>query len=325
MKAYGVHFLGGVVFLSVCLTHAADPVVSNVRVSQQAGKKLVDIKYDVSDSDSANLMVSVAISTNDGTTYNVSTPSMSDGGSIKSIGVGVTPGLNRWVTWSAGADWDGMYSSKVRVKVTADDSTIPKGIAVAIVGVNGQPTTTAERVAIVALNTIPSGTVLHFTDCGWSNHYANAWHRLTEFHTGTLTASQDIVAGSVMEIGLNDINSGGDQVAIYQYEGDGTPTNNPEKCRFIYAINMDPSGEYNGWDLPPVPNNNMHSALYRGLTNGLSAVSIANCGYVNCYYTGTVVGTASGLLLSISNSNNWKVVSFGDICITNYRFSVIGN
>lgn len=41
----------------MCLAHAADPVVSNVRVSQKAGKKLVDIKYDVSDSDSVNLMV----------------------------------------------------------------------------------------------------------------------------------------------------------------------------------------------------------------------------------------------------------------------------
>ena len=53
------------------LVHAADPVVANVVSAQRAGTKLVDITFDVSDADSDQLVISVEISDNSGTTFAV--------------------------------------------------------------------------------------------------------------------------------------------------------------------------------------------------------------------------------------------------------------
>lgn len=107
---------------------AVAPVVSNIRASQRAGTKLVDIKYDVADADSGSLAISVAVSTNDGANYNLPATSFSDGASIKSIGSGVSPGNNRWVVWNAGADWNGQFSSLVRFSITASDYSAPTGM-----------------------------------------------------------------------------------------------------------------------------------------------------------------------------------------------------
>ena len=54
---------------------AAPPVVSNVRAAQRAGTKLVDIYYDLADSDSATLVIAVAVSTNGGAAYTLSAAS----------------------------------------------------------------------------------------------------------------------------------------------------------------------------------------------------------------------------------------------------------
>ena len=103
----------------------APPVVSNVRSAQRAGTKLVDIYYDLVDSDSATLAVSVAVSTDGGASYTLPATSFSGSG----WGSAVTPGLNKLITWNAGADWSGHYSANVRFRVTADDSPAPSGMA----------------------------------------------------------------------------------------------------------------------------------------------------------------------------------------------------
>jgi len=103
----------------------APPVVSNVRASQRSGTKLVDIYYDLADSDSATLAVSVAVSTDGGASYTLPATSFSGSG----WGSGVTPGLNKQITWNAGADWSGHYSANVRFRVTADDAVAPSGMA----------------------------------------------------------------------------------------------------------------------------------------------------------------------------------------------------
>jgi formylglycine-generating enzyme required for sulfatase activity len=100
-------------------------VVSNVRASQRSGTKLVDIYYDLADSDSATLAVSVAVSTNGGASYTLPATSFSGSG----WGSAVTPGSNKQITWNAGADWSGHYSANVRFRVTADDAVSPSGMA----------------------------------------------------------------------------------------------------------------------------------------------------------------------------------------------------
>ena len=111
--------------LSVFAAGAAAPVVSNVRAAQRAGTKLVDIYYDLADSDSATLAVSVAVSTNGGASYTLPATSFSGSG----WGGAVTPGLNKQIIWNAGSDLPAKLFANVRFRVTADDAAAPSGMA----------------------------------------------------------------------------------------------------------------------------------------------------------------------------------------------------
>jgi formylglycine-generating enzyme required for sulfatase activity len=107
-------------FVSLAVAQAAAPVVSNIRASQRAGTKLVDIYYDVADADGDTLTVEIQVSDDNGATYAV--PAFTFTGAI---GGGVNPGSNRYVVWNAGFDWDGQYSPQTRVRVTAHVGLAP--------------------------------------------------------------------------------------------------------------------------------------------------------------------------------------------------------
>lgn len=104
---------------------AADPVVSNVRASQRAGDKLVDILYDVADADGDALTITVAVSTNGGIAFDVPAAHFSGPG----FGSGVSPGVNKLVVWDARADWNGQFATNVCFQVTASDAPAPPGMA----------------------------------------------------------------------------------------------------------------------------------------------------------------------------------------------------
>ena len=194
--------------------------------------------------------------------------------------------------------------------------------AIAIIGVNGGPSSSAERFSFVVLAPFPAGTAFYFNDTGWDTN-ANTWYRQTEWHTNYWVFSSKGEVGQVFELSLQDLNANGDQVAIYQYTGSQNPSNDSANCRFIYAINMD--GEGDGWDQTPLPDNNRVSTLYRGLTNGQNAVCITNAGSVNTWYAGPTNGTASYLLQQISSATNWVIgAAATDYNITNYSFNVTG-
>jgi len=97
------------------LLSAAAPVVSNVRAAQRAGTKLIDVTYDLSDSDSATVFVSIQI-------YSSGTPlpAFSLSGDV---GSGVTPGFNKKITWNAGQDWNRRYTAYGSARIIADDLT----------------------------------------------------------------------------------------------------------------------------------------------------------------------------------------------------------
>ncbi len=97
------------------LLSAAAPVVSNVRGAQRAGTKLIDITYDLADSDSATVFVSIQIF--DGGT---ALPAFSLSGDV---GAGVTPGFNKKITWNAGQDWNRRYTSSGKARIIVDDMT----------------------------------------------------------------------------------------------------------------------------------------------------------------------------------------------------------
>ena len=96
------------------------PVVSNVSAEQRLGTKLVDITYDATGG-SGPLRVSVVVSTNAGTTYDLPAIHFSGNG----YGSGVTAGMGKSIVWDAGADWPNRFSANVRFRVSASDSTEP--------------------------------------------------------------------------------------------------------------------------------------------------------------------------------------------------------
>jgi len=115
-------FLGS--FLLSGLTTAGAPVISNVRAAQRTGTGLVDIYYDLASASNA-LTVSVSISTNAGLAFNAPAASLSG-----DLGSGKTPGTGKHVVWNAGTDLTALYFPNVKVRVTADDSGAPAGMAI---------------------------------------------------------------------------------------------------------------------------------------------------------------------------------------------------
>jgi len=124
------------------LLSAAAPVVSNVRAAQRAGTKLIDVTYDLSDSDSTSVFVSIQI-------YDSTTPlpAFSLSGDV---GSGVTPGFNKKITWNAGQDWNRRYTTSGSARIIADDLTtavpnstlayVPAGFSAGSYGSHGSGT-----------------------------------------------------------------------------------------------------------------------------------------------------------------------------------------
>jgi sulfatase modifying factor 1 len=106
--------------LLVTLASAAPPVVSNIRVSQRPGTKLVDIHYDLADADGDAQLIQLAASANAGLTYTIPCVTLSG-----SVGANVAPGANRHIIWNAGADWNGNWVPQCRLRITAHDGTTP--------------------------------------------------------------------------------------------------------------------------------------------------------------------------------------------------------
>lgn len=91
--------MAGIAFvLPIALPSLAE-TVTNVRGSQRENSKLVDIYYDLNDSDGGTYYVEVEVV---GRTSDVNASSFSG-----DVGEGVVPGQNRRIVWDAGADWPG--------------------------------------------------------------------------------------------------------------------------------------------------------------------------------------------------------------------------
>ncbi len=129
---------------------AAPPEVTNVQASQRTdGSKMVDIYYDVSDPDSDRLGITVKISDDGGTTYNITPQSVSG-----DVGV-VEPGPGKHIVWDAGSDIPGTYGTQYQAAVTADDEVSVAGDTITI-DLPGLPTG-AKPLEMVL---IPAGTFM---------------------------------------------------------------------------------------------------------------------------------------------------------------------
>ncbi len=119
-RQYGLWMLG--VWLAAAAAVSAAPVVSNIRAEQRAGTRLVDIWYDLADSSSSSLTVTLEISNNGNTSLPANTLEWGTGHTAAGK---ATPGVDLLVTWDAGTDWDGNLSDAVRFAITAEDNSHP--------------------------------------------------------------------------------------------------------------------------------------------------------------------------------------------------------
>ena len=117
-------FLALLALLAIPSLAPGQGVITNVRAAQRAGTNLVDIDYDVTGTP-LPLKIFLEISVDDGTTDNIPSTSLSGAAAAN-----VTPGSNLRLTWDAGKDWGGRFSTTMRYKVVADDaSAVPAGFA----------------------------------------------------------------------------------------------------------------------------------------------------------------------------------------------------
>ncbi len=91
-----------------------DPIVSNVLFSQRSdGSGMVDINYDVTNTDGGNIFITVKASNNDGTTWNYAIIQVS--GDIGNV----APGNNKNIVWDFSTEHPNTYGDNFRIKIKA--------------------------------------------------------------------------------------------------------------------------------------------------------------------------------------------------------------
>ena len=96
---------------------AADPVVLNVMSEQRTdGSGIVTVTYDLADADGDSCHVSLQASDDLGLTWDLACSALAG-----DIGPGVTPGLQRTISWDVGAEHPGLFRDDLRVRVLASD------------------------------------------------------------------------------------------------------------------------------------------------------------------------------------------------------------
>jgi formylglycine-generating enzyme required for sulfatase activity len=102
---------------------AAPPEVTNVVATQRPGARLVDVTYDLYDSDGDAMTVALYLSPDGGQSFPIECVTVSG-----HVGPGVVSGVGRLIEWDAGADYPGHVGEDYVVKVTADDGTEHEGM-----------------------------------------------------------------------------------------------------------------------------------------------------------------------------------------------------
>lgn len=101
-----------------CLAEHAPQVTNVTGVQRQDGSKIVDIWYDLGDLDGDACEITLELSTNSGTSYDIFP---STGNLSGDIGLDITPGTGRHIVWDAAAEGLVLEGDCFRFKVTADD------------------------------------------------------------------------------------------------------------------------------------------------------------------------------------------------------------
>ena len=206
--------LGYIALLFLCASvFAAPPVVSNVRHAQRPGTKLLDIAYDVDDADGDVMVIAVAASTNRGATVDLPVTNLV-GSSV------VSPGTNRLITWNAGLDWNGRFTTNLRVRITADDalgycvvdiSGGPNAATYPVTyGLSGPPTNDQYKTSKILLRIIPAGSFVMGSPANELGRYTNETQ-----HSVTLTKAFYMGIYEITQAQYTNV-MGGSNPAAYQ-------------------------------------------------------------------------------------------------------------
>ncbi len=99
------------------------PVISNMTVSQRSdGTFLVDIYYDVYDADGDLLTISLEVSDDGGSTWDVDCVQISG-----DVGTGIIPGIGKHIVWDIGSEHPNVTNS-YKFKVVANDGQGPANL-----------------------------------------------------------------------------------------------------------------------------------------------------------------------------------------------------
>ncbi|MEE9406949.1 MAG: T9SS type A sorting domain-containing protein [Polaribacter sp.] len=156
----------------------------------------------------------------------------------------------------------------------------------------------------VPLVDLDAGTVVKFTDNGWTGTVLRSGEGTVLYTapTGGITAGTNIryTVGDMGDFSLDggdiNISSGGDQILVYQ--------GNSSAPTFIFAA----AGNSSEWQSGS--NDSNQSDLPTGLTDGVNAVAAgAGAGseaeFDNIYYNGITTGTKVALLAAVASDSNW--------------------
>ena len=163
--------------VSVDSAAAADPVVSNVQGLQRPGTKLVDISYDVT-ADTPTVGVTLRISSDGGTTFSVPATTLTG-----AVGANVPVGTGKVITWNAGTDWLGNYSTAMRFEIKVDDGVVPAPEGFAYVAAGALPASSWGGAQAV------DGFFMAKTEVTWSEFQAvRTWAAANGYDIGSVGA-----------------------------------------------------------------------------------------------------------------------------------------
>ena len=98
------------------------PVLTNVLAVQNTGSTTVQISYDLNDDTYDNLFVELGISEDSGSTWVVTSTSV-----IGDVGLDITTGTSKIITWDAGVDFDEQNQNDLQVHIRARDYYLNQG------------------------------------------------------------------------------------------------------------------------------------------------------------------------------------------------------
>ena len=102
---------------SYLLSQNQTPIVENVTFTQRTdGSFKVDIHYDVNDTDGNTMIVSMQVSDDNDTTWNISCNNITG-----DVGTGITSGTGKHIVWDFGTEHPETFGDQFRIKILADD------------------------------------------------------------------------------------------------------------------------------------------------------------------------------------------------------------